>query len=103
MSDKGVESLARALADNRSLQELSISDYNIGDNGIAHIATALQTNNTLKELTIGGETTSRRGFFEVLSLLYQKIIPAALDCSHHESMEYCGANICSGHCKLWYR
>ena len=42
MSDKGAESLAKALADTRSLQELSISDNKIGDNGIAHIATALQ-------------------------------------------------------------
>ena len=70
MSDKGVESLARALADNRSLQELSISDYNIGDNGIAHIATALQTNNTLKELTIGGETTTDEGVLSLAAVLH---------------------------------
>ena len=29
-----------------NLQELHISDNEIGDNGIAHIATALQTNTT---------------------------------------------------------
>ena len=46
----GVQSLARALAVNRSLQELNISKNEIGDNGIAHIATALQINNTLKTL-----------------------------------------------------
>ena len=46
ISDEGVESLARALAVNRSLQELDISRNQIGDNGIAHIATALQTNTT---------------------------------------------------------
>ena len=33
------ESLARALAVNRSLQELDYSKNKIGDNGIAHIAT----------------------------------------------------------------
>ena len=60
---RGAESLARALADNRSLQELSISDNNIGDNGIAHITTALQTNNTLKNLTIGDETTTDEAAF----------------------------------------
>ena len=46
ISDEGVESLAIALAVNRSLQELDISRNQIGDNGIAHIATALQTNTT---------------------------------------------------------
>ena len=53
ISDEGVESLARALAVNRSLQELNISKRTvIGDNGIAHIATALQTNTTLRSLNI---------------------------------------------------
>ena len=50
-SDEGVESLARALAVNKSLQELDISYNKIGDNGIAHIATALQKNTTLESVT----------------------------------------------------
>ena len=51
ISDKGAESLARALAANSSLEKLNISFNRIGDNGIVHIAIALQANNTLKSLT----------------------------------------------------
>ena len=52
ISNLEMESLARTLAVNCSLEELDISDNNIGDNGIGHIATALLTNTTLKTLTI---------------------------------------------------
>ena len=52
ISDKGAESLARALAASSSLEKLNISFNRIGDNGIAHIAIALQENNTLKSLTL---------------------------------------------------
>ena len=52
ISDEGAESLARALAVNRSLQELNISHNGFGENGIAHIVTALRTNKTLKTLVV---------------------------------------------------
>ena len=47
-----MESLARALAANSTLEELDISRNNIGDEGIGHIGTALLTNTTLKILNI---------------------------------------------------
>ena len=56
ISVKGAESLARALAVNKSLQELYISGNEIGYYGTAHIATSLQTNTTLKTLWAGGRT-----------------------------------------------
>ena len=54
VSDLVAESLARALAVNCTLEELNISDNEIGDNGIGHIGTALLTNTTLKILNIDG-------------------------------------------------
>ena len=53
ISNQEMDSLARALAVNSSLEELVISsNNNIGDKGIGHIATALLTNTTLKILNI---------------------------------------------------
>ena len=52
ISNLEMESLARALAVNSTLEELDISKNIIGDNGIGHIATALLTNTTLKILNI---------------------------------------------------
>ena len=46
------KSLGRALSVNRSLEELTISNTNIGDEGVAHIANALQTNTTMKVLNV---------------------------------------------------
>ena len=57
ISDVGAESLARALAVNRSLQKLDLR----GNNGITHIATALQTNNTLRILKVGDMTVTDEG------------------------------------------
>ena len=48
-----IESLARVLAVNSTLEELDISNNNIGDKGIGHIGIALLTNTTLKMLCIG--------------------------------------------------
>ena len=64
ISDVGAESLARALAVNRSLLELYISSNQIGNNGIAHIATALQTNNTLQTLTVYDCSVTRLGIMQ---------------------------------------
>ena len=61
ISDEGAESLARALAVNRSLLELNISFNKIGDNGIAHIATVLQKNTTLRTLDISSCSISDEG------------------------------------------
>ena len=52
ISNLEMESLARALAANSTLEELDISRNNIGDEGIGHIGTALLTNTTLKILDI---------------------------------------------------
>ena len=52
ISNLGMETLARALAVNRTLEYLDISSNNIGDAGIAHIANALLTNATLKTLRV---------------------------------------------------
>ena len=52
ISNLEMESLARALAANSTLEELNISDNEIGDNGIGHIGTALLTNTSLKILDI---------------------------------------------------
>ena len=52
ISNMEMESLARALAVNSTLEELDISYNNIGDEGIGHIAAALLTNTTLKILNI---------------------------------------------------
>ena len=53
ISNLEMESLARALAANSTLEELDISyNYDIGDIGIGHIGTALLTNTTLKILNI---------------------------------------------------
>ena len=61
MSDEGADSLAKALAVNRSLQELQISNSKISDNGIASIATALQTNITITNFWICYCSMSVRG------------------------------------------
>ena len=61
ISDEGAESLASALAVNRSLLELNISFNKIGDNGIAHIATVLQKNTTLRTLAISSCSISDEG------------------------------------------
>ena len=47
-----MESLARTLAVNNTLEELDISNNKISDEGIGHIGTALLTNTTLKTLNI---------------------------------------------------
>ena len=52
MSNLEMESLARALAVNSTLEELNISKNIIGDKGVGHIGTALLTNTTLKILDI---------------------------------------------------
>ena len=52
ISNLEMESLARALAVNSTLEELDISNNNLGDKGIGHIGTALLTNTTLKILNI---------------------------------------------------
>ena len=69
ISDEGAESLARALAVNRSLQVLDISDNKIGDNGIAHIATALQTNNSLTSLVFDKGATTDEGALSLAAAL----------------------------------
>ena len=52
VSNLEMESLARALAADSTLEELDISYNSIGDEGIGHIGTALLTNTTLKILDI---------------------------------------------------
>ena len=52
ISNLGMETLARALAVNRTLEHLDISSNNIGDTSVAHIAKALLTNTTLKTLCV---------------------------------------------------
>ena len=61
ISDKGAESLARALSVNSSLEELDISDTSIGDEGVAHIASALQTNTTMQVLDVKNCGISDKG------------------------------------------
>ena len=50
LSNLEAESLARALAVNSTLEELSICGHDMDKDGFAHIASALQTNTTLKTL-----------------------------------------------------
>ena len=69
ISDEGAESLARALV-SLNLQELHISDNEIGDNGIAHIATALQTNTTkLTKLVFEKGTITDEGALSLAAAL----------------------------------
>ena len=63
ITDEGVESLAKALVVNSSLQELNVRENEIGDNGIDHIAnTSLQTDTcSIKVLNISQCSISDEG------------------------------------------
>ena len=77
LDTKGVESLARALAVNRSLKMLNIFNNIIGDKGVAFISTALKTNKTLKVLFVGGSNITDEGALSLAGAL------------PNSSMEYC--------------
>ena len=86
ISEVGAESLARALAINRSLQEMDISRNKIINSGIAHIATALQTNNTLKTLRVGDETVTDEGAVLLSSALSSmEYLELEWTCTHPDS------------------
>ena len=86
MSNLEMESLARALADNSTLEELDISNNEIGENGIGHIATSLQKNSTLKVLHLG--TKLYKKFMPVTSLTDTGVLSLARCVATNTSIEH---------------
>jgi Ran GTPase-activating protein (RanGAP) involved in mRNA processing and transport len=69
LGERGAKSLAGALADNRELQFLDISQNNLREEAAKHISEALRVNTTLRSLQLNGNAIGDRGLGMVLQAI----------------------------------